>query len=393
MTPAGLAPAPEPAPQPAFAFTGRRGPLLRLLLKNLALTLVTVGIYRFWAKTAVRRYFWSHTTILGDPLEYAGTGKELLIGFLVAMLFLVPLGIAYGAIDLLIAPGPSPERIALEAAYYLLVLFLIQIAIYRVWRYRLSRTLWRGIRFGLDGSSLGYAALSMGWLFLTAVTLGFANPWRTIALWRYRQNHARFGSTPFEFEAKAAPLLPAWLAYLLPQWAAAGILAAFQNGPAVVAAIVIVVAAQAVYVFYGVREARTVIDGTRIGGVTFTSRLRALPILGAVLALVGLILAIGLGLALPGILAVIDAVTQAEGGAPPARMFDASVFALFAAVVAFTVVVPMAGKLIVQVAVLRALTGTTTVDRPDLLEQVAQSTDRGPSFGEGLADAFDVGAI
>jgi Bacterial protein of unknown function (DUF898) len=43
--------------------------------------LITLGIYRFWATTRVRRWFWSKVTIDGERLEYSGTGFELLILF------------------------------------------------------------------------------------------------------------------------------------------------------------------------------------------------------------------------------------------------------------------------------------------------------------------------
>ena len=56
---------------------------------NLLLTIVTLGIYRFWAKTRIRRYLWSQTEFLGDRFEYTGTGKELLIGFLIVFAFLI----------------------------------------------------------------------------------------------------------------------------------------------------------------------------------------------------------------------------------------------------------------------------------------------------------------
>lgn len=403
--PAGLAPAPEPAPQPAFAFTGRRGPLLQLLLKNLALTLVTLGIYRFWAKTAVRRYFWSHTTILDDPLEYTGTGKELLLGFLVALLFLVPLGLTYAAIDILVAPVLTPARIALEVGYYLLLLFLIQIAVYRIWRYRLSRTLWRGIRFGLDGSSLGYAALSMGWLFLTAVTLGLAYPWRSLALWRYRLAHSRFGSTPFCFEATALRLLPYWVMCLLVPAAGIGTFAAamrfapqIESNGVVLAlmltgALVTVAGGSLCLVLYRVGEARLVINGTALGDVRFTSRLGAGAIVGAAALVLAIFLAFASAAMTPAILDMIDVFERTKGNAVPAQLVNASILLSIVVIVGITVVLPLLNTVIVQVTVLDRLTATATVDQPAVLEQTVQATERGPAHGEGLADAFDVGAI
>jgi uncharacterized membrane protein YjgN (DUF898 family) len=58
MTIASEGPAlPLSADGASIKFTGRRLPLIGLLLKNSLLTVMTIGIYRFWAKTRIRRYF------------------------------------------------------------------------------------------------------------------------------------------------------------------------------------------------------------------------------------------------------------------------------------------------------------------------------------------------
>ena len=53
-----------------------------------ALTVVTLGIYRFWARTRLRRYIWSSIMPGGDSFEYTGTGLEKFLGFLIALVFL-----------------------------------------------------------------------------------------------------------------------------------------------------------------------------------------------------------------------------------------------------------------------------------------------------------------
>lgn len=58
------------------------------MLKTSLLTLVTLGIYRFWAKTRVRKYFWSSVVGEGDGFEYTGTGIEKILVFLVAVVVL-----------------------------------------------------------------------------------------------------------------------------------------------------------------------------------------------------------------------------------------------------------------------------------------------------------------
>jgi uncharacterized membrane protein YjgN (DUF898 family) len=58
----------------AFRFTGTWTEYLPIALTNLALTIVTLGIYRFWATARTRRYLWSRTRFADDTLEWTGTG-------------------------------------------------------------------------------------------------------------------------------------------------------------------------------------------------------------------------------------------------------------------------------------------------------------------------------
>src|SRR5215469_31844 len=83
-------------------FLGDEGAYWRLRIKGAALVVVTLGIYRFWLSTDVRRYLWSNTEIAGDTLEYNGLATELLVGFLFAIAILVPLyiGLAIAALEI-----------------------------------------------------------------------------------------------------------------------------------------------------------------------------------------------------------------------------------------------------------------------------------------------------
>ncbi len=85
-----------PVPLPvSIGFSGDRGEFRRLVTRGAGLELVTVGFYRFWLATDIRRHLWSNTYIDGDAAEYTGRGKELLLGFLIAMAILVPVYLAY----------------------------------------------------------------------------------------------------------------------------------------------------------------------------------------------------------------------------------------------------------------------------------------------------------
>ena len=358
-------------------FSGRRAPLMWLLLKNSLLTVMTIGIYRFWAKTRIRRYFWGHVRIKGDALEYLGLPSELFIGFLIAIAVLVPVGSVYGTFEALLGPEDVVASGILQFANLIVLLTLFQVAFYRMWRYRLTRTAWRGIRFGLDGSTWHYLGLSAGWLVLVILTLGLANPWMQVALWRYRVRHTRFGSTYFGFVGEAMPLLIPWLVvYAIP---AVLLALATVSGPlpAVAAALVTPFA----YLWYRIRLGRHLIGHTRLGRGRFESKLAVGPLLLAFLAVAACLGSLFAAVAMP-IVAARAGETRDEGA-----------ILVFIIIIGFIVLLPVITGAILRFEVVRQLCLTTVFDDPDVLEHAIQSAEDSPEYGEGLADAFDVGAI
>ena len=177
--------------------------LAGLSIKNFALNLITLSIYRFWAKTDVRKHIWSCVHINGEPLEYTGRGLELFLGALVVLLIFLPIVFL---IQWLQMAGHIEFLIAVQGAFTLLFFMLIGMAIYRARRYRLSRTVWRGVRGALVGSSLKYSLLYFGSVLLSAITLGWSNPAMNLQLQEQITKDMRFGETPFGFKGKAGPL-------------------------------------------------------------------------------------------------------------------------------------------------------------------------------------------
>jgi uncharacterized membrane protein YjgN (DUF898 family) len=180
--------------------------LIGLSILNFVLRIVTLGIYHFWGKTEVRRRIWSAIRLNDEPLEYTGTGLELLLGFLV-VLGVVFLPITLGVFALTFTFGPeSPVTVGFQFLAYAVLGFLLGVAIHRAMRYRLSRTRWRGIRGGLEGSSLGYAWTYFWTALLIPLTLGWILPWRAAKLHRHMSNDMRFGNRPFRSDARSRSL-------------------------------------------------------------------------------------------------------------------------------------------------------------------------------------------
>ena len=199
-------PLPVPPPMPV-AFSGSRGEFFRLARRGAGLEFVTLGFYRFWLLTDIRRHLWANTVVDGDAAEYTGRGKELLIGFLVALAILMPIYLGYFLI------GLEAERLKAFASIPLIAFFYLfgQFAIYRARRYRLTRTVWRGVRFWMTGSGWIYALRASLWGLLTVVTLGLALPWRTAALERYKMRHSYYGDLQGSFEGRGWGFLQARL--------------------------------------------------------------------------------------------------------------------------------------------------------------------------------------
>ena len=167
----------------------------------------------------MRRRIWSAIRLNGEPLEYTGTGKELFLGFLV-VLFCVFLPIALAGAALVYVLGPHSQLLpAFQLLAYVVLFFLVGIAIHRALRYRLARTRWRGIRGGLDGSSLRFAWTHFWTALLIPFTLGWIMPWRATKLQSLLYNDMRFGNRPFRFMARSGPLYGrfavAWIGTIL----------------------------------------------------------------------------------------------------------------------------------------------------------------------------------
>lgn len=379
---------------------GTRRPLAPLLLKNLLLTVLTLGIYRFWAKTALRRHFWRSVKVDRRPFEYVGRGGELLVGFLVGVAVLAPLGAIQAGSQWLLADDPlvlDLVQAALLAALYALG----HVARFQARRYRLSRTSWRGVRAGQDGSTWAYLGRALLWGLVGLATLGLSVPWGSTALQRYRTNATRFGDRRFAFAGGAGPLVAHWLLTWGAGLVAAGALAAaaVQAGPAVanpaamavaasVAAFALLVAAVA-YIAYRTAMFRHFTRCTAFDGVRFESRARTGAMVQIAVIYVGALFVLLVGL---GLLAALGVLLFGEP-------FRGPVSELLPQWASAAIVVGLPGVLlghyflwpmIVQVSVLEHLCETFTVHGLETLT-IAPS-DAPPRFGEGLGDALDIGA-
>ena len=393
----------------AASFSGDRGEFRRLVTRGAGLELVTVGFYRFWLATDIRRHLWSHTAVEGDALEYTGRAKELLVGFLFALAILVPIYLAYFLV------GIEAERFKAFASFPLFAFFYLfgQFAIYRARRYRLTRTVWRGVRFWMEGSGWAYAARAALWAVLMPLTLGLILPWREAALERYKMRHSHYGdlqgrfvATGWEFFKRgwwiwllgiASVTLPAAVIGLATAYAPARLpLAKLATTGNPVLVIAMLVAGPILYAVFKAVEWRWWLSGIRFGDVRFESTLSRGALIGLYWKVIGwfvLIVAVFSGY----IFTCMQLIARAHE-MPMQRFLAAGglqgniPFMVLAGIgyLAFILLFNVVMRLYLMRDVWVKLVGATQVHGLATLADVSVRGDLASAVGEGLADGLDV---
>jgi uncharacterized membrane protein YjgN (DUF898 family) len=396
-------------------FRGKAGRFWRLLARGAVLLMCTLGIYRFWLTTDIRRFLWSNTELAGESFEYTGTARELLLGFLIAVAILLPLYVGFFLLALGI--GDWSSLIAL-----VLLTLLGQYAVYRARRYRLTRTVYRGVRFHQSGSAWRYALCALLWWTLIALTIGLAYPFAQSRLERFKMRNTFFGNLPGRFEGSGlrlflrgfalwalaiVPLAGGLLAILLIiDWRALASAAARDDlsnwvevsglaRATVVTGLMTIWLLLSFALLYPIFQAivlRWWASGLRFGEVTVTSRLRTAQVLGvyARFLIYAFLFTLAAGaVVIPGAL-LLPKLTR---GLDP---LHEEIVTTIATLITY-VVIALGYSTIYQAAfklgLWRSVVESLDVSNLAALEHVTAAGQPASPVGEGLADALSVGGI
>lgn len=122
-------------------FTGRGAEYFRVWIVNVLLSIVTLGLYTPWARQRTARYFYDHTAVAGNPLEFTAPLRKMVFGFVIFVMLYLAFKIA----------SESGQDTAVAA-------FIIAAAILApyIWgsamRFRLASTRWRGLQLRFAAS-------------------------------------------------------------------------------------------------------------------------------------------------------------------------------------------------------------------------------------------------
>lgn len=194
------------------AFYGSGGTLFGIYLRNVLLTILTLGVYYFWAKNRTRTYLVSQCEFESDRFAWHGTGKELFKGGL--RLLLVGLPLAFLAFVLPVLWDTVWTQILSQVVFIFVYVVLVPLAAVSSRRYRLSRISWRGIRFSFRGKPRDFAKVYFSGSFLTGITFGLYYPYWQTRIRKYMTDHSYFGNMKFGFDGDGKELFKRFLLLL-----------------------------------------------------------------------------------------------------------------------------------------------------------------------------------
>jgi len=181
-----------------LSFHGEGKTFFGIIIVNWLLTVITLGFYYPWAKAKQLQYMYGSAALNDDRFAFHGTGKEMFKGYIKA---LVIFGLIYGILLLAIY---FDYLYAGLIFFYFAFIALLPIAIHGSYRYRFSRTSWRGIRFGYRGERNELFVNFFKWIFFTVITLGFYSSWMEMNLRKYLLSNVRGGDVEFKYDGKGS---------------------------------------------------------------------------------------------------------------------------------------------------------------------------------------------
>ena len=164
-----------------LAFSGKGAEYFRIWIVNIALSILTVGIYSAWAKVRRLKYFYLNTTLADSSFDFHGDPLAILKGRIIAVALLA-----------LIFP-------------WLIV---------RSLRFRLYYSSHRGLRFSFRGNNRqGYVNFLL-YPLLALVTAYLLAPLAHQRIKRFQHTNSWYGNTRFDFSAGSGRFFTLYLKLL-----------------------------------------------------------------------------------------------------------------------------------------------------------------------------------
>ena len=171
-------------------FTGKASEYFGIWIVNVALSIVTLGLYLPWAKVRTKRYFYTNTYLKESPFDFHGDPKAILKGMLLAAAFFA----LYSVLS-----NYSP---VIASIMMFILLLSMPWLVVRSLTFRLRNTSYRGLRFNFSDKYGDAVTTFIGIPILMPFTLGIIFPYLIYRQKRFVVSGSMYGRTYFTFHAK-----------------------------------------------------------------------------------------------------------------------------------------------------------------------------------------------
>ncbi len=145
-----------------FEFTGSGTEYFKIWIVNTLLTILTFGIYYPWARVRNNKYLYGNSTIEEKNFDYHATGKQLLIGYLIAAVFFI----IYSILEKVLPIG----SLILLGIFFIIIPWLI----WKSMKFNLHVTSFNNIRFKFSGNLKESYIIFLLIPIISLVAIGFS---------------------------------------------------------------------------------------------------------------------------------------------------------------------------------------------------------------------------
>lgn len=175
-----------------FEFEGTGKEYFRIWIVNIALSILTLGIYSAWAKVRSNRYIYANTYLNGSNFEYNADPIRILIGRIIVVGFYV-LFVLFSQYLFMFEVAAGIAIVA-----FIAMPWLVRQAV----SFKLRNTSYRHVPFRYTGKTRDFYAFFLLHGLLNIFTLFLAFPFSYVRFKELILNHAHYGQGSFSFRGK-----------------------------------------------------------------------------------------------------------------------------------------------------------------------------------------------
>ena len=183
----------------SMSFTGRGSEYFRIWIVNVALSIITLGIYSAWAKVRTMRWFYGHTFLDNHSFSYLATPMQILRGRLIAATLLI------------VYVGTSKFAPLVSSLIIMLIGLASPWIIVLALRFSARQSAYRGLQFNFTGTVGEAAKVYLLLPILTIITFGLALPYVAYKQLHFLASNYAYGTSTTSFTGSSKPF---WTLYL-----------------------------------------------------------------------------------------------------------------------------------------------------------------------------------